>query len=280
MSKLPITAIIIALNEAQTIQRALASLDFVQEVLVIDGGSSDDTVAIAEQAGARVVQRAWPGFCEQRNFSLREAKHDWVLVVDADECVTAGLRDWLHEFCADHLNAPKSNGYKIRRIEYFLGREIKGACWNPSYQDRFFLRDKAAYIGHIHEYPVVEGGMVRAPDTAALDHNQAVTIESFLKKMNTYTTVEAHDRYLRGIRTNLLHAFVAFFASWWKNFFYYKAYRDGSYGFVISVLEGVSRTVRHLKLWQIQRAVAENKEHYVPTPAQLLSSENSGLHDD
>lgn len=266
MDKLPLTAIIVAQNEANMIGRALRSLQFADEVLVVDGGSTDDTVAIAEREGARVVFNAWPGFCEQRNFSLREAKHDWVLVVDADEKVTEGLKRWLFDFFKHEAENPKSNGYKIRRIEYFLGREIHGACWNPSNQDRFFLKSKAAYIGHIHEYPVVEGGLIRAPDYAALDHNRNVTVESFLQKMNTYTTVEAHDRYLRGQRTNLLHVFVAFFATWWKNYFYYRAYRDGAHGFIIACLEGVSRAVRHMKLWQIQRAKKEKLAGMVPVP--------------
>lgn len=250
--KLPLSVVLIARNEEAHIERALKSASFAEEILVVDGGSTDQTVPLAEACGARVVQRPWTNFSEQRNFSLQQARKDWVLVLDADEAITAGLVDWLESFFRTGKQNSAPYGYKIKRTEFFLGRRVYGACWNPSFQDRFFLRTKANYIGEIHEYPVVEGGFIRAPENAAIEHNPQVTVESFLEKMNRYTSIEAFDRYQEGQRTSLPHLGVAFFATWWKNFFYYKGYRDGAYGFVICLMEAVSRTVRHIKLWQIQ----------------------------
>jgi hypothetical protein len=84
--------------------------------------------------------------------------------------------------------------------------------------------------------------------------------------MNRYTTIEAFDRYRAGQRTSIPHLAVVFFSTFAKNFFYYRGYRDGAHGFVICLLEGVSRTVRHIKLWQIQRMHEENKAHLLPEP--------------
>lgn len=260
MEKLPLSAIILTRNEERHLGRALESLKFAADILIIDAESTDRTPTIALANNARVITRAWPGFREQRNCSLHEAKYDWVLVVDADEAATPELENWLRDFFARKKHLLPPYGYKIHRIEYFLGRKIHGACWNPSYQDRFLRRDKAKYVGEIHEYPEVEDGVIRAPETAALLHNPDVSVESILEKMNRYTTVEAWDRYRKGERTNLPHIFVAFFATWWKNFFYYKAYRDGAYGFIIAILEAVSRTVRHVKLWQIQELSSNGRE--------------------
>lgn len=252
-TKLPLSALLIVRNEERVIARALDSLVFASEVVVVDACSTDRTAEIARVKGARVVERAWTDFSEQRNFSLAQAKRDWVLVLDADEAATPELAAWLGEFFASGRDRQAPHGYKIKRAEYFLGRRIHGACWNPSYQDRFFRRSKARYVGEIHEYPEVEGGLARAPESALIDHDPNVTVERILEKMNRYTTIEARDRFRAGQRTSLLHIAVAGFANWWKNFFYYKGYRDGAYGFAISVLEGISRTVRHVKLWQLQR---------------------------
>lgn len=268
--KLPVSVVMIARNEEGQIGRAMASLGFAEDIVVIDALSNDRTAEIARQAGARVIQRAWTNFSDQRNFSLREAKHDWVLVLDADEAVSKELVEWLAEFFRAARNLAAPYGYKIKRTEFFIGQRIYGACWNPSFQDRFFRRDKANYIGEIHEYPVVEGGFVYAPATAVLEHNPNVTAESFFEKMNRYTTIEAFDRYQAGQRTSLFHVGVAFFATWWKNFFYYKGYRDGAHGFVICVMEGVSRTVRHVKLWQIQRLAAEGRLAILPDPRKTM----------
>jgi glycosyltransferase involved in cell wall biosynthesis len=267
VERLKISALIIARNEEGLITRAVQSCAaYVDEVIVVDALSTDATVARAQAAGARVVTRAWTGFGDQRNFSLTQARNDWVLVLDADEAATDGLRDWLREFFSSGRERTAPWGYKIKRAEYFLGRRINGACWNPSFQDRFFRRDKAQYVGVIHEYPVAEGGFVRAPETALIEHNPAVTVESFFEKMNRYTTIEARDRFDAGQRTSLPHLGVVFFATWAKNYFKYKGYRDGAHGFVICLMEAVSRTVRHIKLWQLQQLALEGKLATLPDP--------------
>lgn len=272
MIKLPVSVIILARNEEKHIARAIASAAFAEEILVIDAKSEDRTREIARELGATVIERAWTGFREQRNFALDQARFPWTLSLDADEAATPELAVWIAAFFRDRLDTQAPYGYKIHRIEYFLGREITGACWNPSYQDRFVRRDKARFVGEIHEYPEVEGGLVRAPAEAAILHNPRVTVESFLEKMNRYTTVEAWDRYRQGQRTKPWHMGVTFFSTWFKNYFLYRAYRDGTHGFVISLLEAVSRTVRHVKLWQIQRLTAEAREDLLLTPERALET--------
>jgi (heptosyl)LPS beta-1,4-glucosyltransferase len=265
--KYPLSVLIIARNEEGLITRAVSSCAaFASEIVVVDANSTDGTVARATAAGARVVTREWTGFGDQRNFSLTQAKFDWVLVLDSDEAATPGLAAWLAGFFSSGRDRQAPWGYKIRRAEYFLGRRIHGACWNPSFQDRFFRRDKAKYVGVIHEYPEVDGGFVRAPEEAFIEHNPAVTVESFFEKMNRYTTIEARDRYDAGQRTSLPHLAVVFPATWARNYFKYKGYRDGAHGFVICLMEAVSRTVRHIKLWQLQKVAAEGRLASLPDP--------------
>ena len=251
-----VSAVIIGLNEEKNIERCLASLSWADEILFVDGGSKDRTLEICERPGAswssriRVLKRPFDGFNHQRNFSLDSAAHEWVLVVDADESCTVELQNKIKSLMGENPGPPQ-NAYKVRRVEYFLGKEIKGGIWNPSYQDRFFSKKGVRYVNNVHEYPKFPSppGMIHEP----LEHSPDVTVESLIHKMNRYTTVEALDRVERGVRTNIFRMLFAFPAMFLKTYFYYGGYRDGIHGFVISLLEGVSRTVRHVKIWQYGR---------------------------
>ena len=254
-NSLPITAAIITYNEEKHIERCLHSLSWADEILVIDAHSSDRTPELCKSPGApwarklRFLQRPWEGFRIQRNFSLDQASHDWILIVDADEKCSPDLAEKLRALMETPGGPPK-RAYKIHRTEYFLGKPIHYGIWNPSYQDRFFHRSGVRYVNDIHEYPIfpekpgiIHESLIHSPDFAP---------ERFLEKMNKYTSIEAKDRVKQGQRTNWFRLLGAFPAMFLKNYFYYKAYRDGMHGFVISLLEGVSRVVRHVKMWQIQ----------------------------
>ncbi|HTL10999.1 MAG TPA: glycosyltransferase family 2 protein [Bdellovibrionota bacterium] len=255
----PISALIISFNEEKHMARCLGSLTWADEILVVDAESTDRTREICKDPSApwaaqlKLVIRPWKGFRDQRNFALREAKNDWVLVVDADEACTPELAARIDTL----LSGPQEmlhRCYKVRRVEYFLGKEIQGGIWNPSYQDRFFHRAGVEYVNEIHEYPKFSV----APRILAepLLHSPDFGPDLFLSKMNKYTTIEARDRVAAGRKTNLFRILFAFPAMFFKNFVYYQGYRDGRHGFVISCLEGVSRVVRHVKIWSFRSTVS------------------------
>ena len=125
--------------------------------------------------------------------------------------------------------------------------------WNPSYQDRFFHRQGVRYVNEIHEYPVFAQPAGKIHES--LMHRSDLTIERYLEKLNRYTTIEAQDRYDQGQRATLFRLVGAFPAHFLKSLFYYGAYQDGIHGVVISLLEGVSRVVRQIKVWQIAQQV-------------------------
>ena len=250
----PLSVILITKNEERYLQRCLNSVAWADEIVVVDALSDDRTRAIAQDPKAawagkiRWLEREWTGFREQRNFALDSAKNDWILSIDADEECSSQLKTKLQSI----LSKPGQTKYfKVKRIEYFLGKPISYGIWNPSYQDRFFHRSGVKYVNEIHEYAKypalperIHEPLIHAPDFAP---------EKFLDKMNKYTSIEARDRVRQGQRTNVFRMFFAFPAMFLKNYFYYKAYRDGMHGFVISLLEGISRTVRHIKIWQYCR---------------------------
>lgn len=250
----PVTVGIICFNEEAYIERCLLSVSWADEILLIDSMSTDNTMLIAKAQNKpwsekiRILERKWTGFRDQRNFLLENTSNDYVLVVDADEACSPELAREVRKILAEPKPYP---AFKVRRIEYFLGKEIRGGMWNPSYQDRFFHRQGVSYINDIHEYPKfsVEPRRIEAP----LYHRPDFNIEMFLAKLNKYTSIEARDRYADGQRTHLIHVIGAYLVMFFRNFLYYKSYRDGYHGLIISVLEGISRAVRHVKLWQLEQ---------------------------
>jgi glycosyltransferase involved in cell wall biosynthesis len=229
------------------------------QILIIDAESRDRTRTICQNPDApwagkvRLITQPWNGFRTQRNFALEQAKNDWILVVDADESCSPELRDRICSFF-NQGQEPPHRAYKVRRIEFFLGKPIHYGIWNPSYQDRFFHRAGVKYVNDIHEYPEFP----KPPQDIhePLLHSPDFSPDKFLEKMNKYTSIEARDRVNQGQRTSWFKLIGAFPAMFYKNYFYYGARKDGLHGFVISLLEGVSRVVRHIKMWQIQNEKA------------------------
>jgi glycosyltransferase involved in cell wall biosynthesis len=257
LAKTKVTAAIITHNEQKYIARCLSSLTWVDEIVVVDAQSDDKTLEICRDIHApwasklKLLTRPWSGFREQRMYAMEQAKNDWILVVDADEECSPQLAKRIQELM-NQPGGPPHKAYKVRRQEFFLGKPIHHGIWNPSYQDRFFHRQGVKYVNDIHEYPIFPSQPDRIHEP--LIHAPDFEPEKFLYKMNKYTTIEARDRVARGQRTNVFRLFFAFPAMFLKNYFYYGAYKDGMHGFVISLLEGISRVVRHVKIWQFSAA--------------------------
>ncbi len=252
---IPVSAVIIAYNEEALIGRCLSSLVWADEIVVIDSYSTDRTPEICKDptqpwaSRLRFVQRKWSGFKDQRNFALQQAQNDWILVVDADEACSPELAEKIRSLLSER-EGPSFQAYKVRRIEYLLGKPIRYGNWNPSYQDRFFYRKGVYYVNDVHEYPIFPSSTAEIHEP--LLHTPHLTPEKIISKMNFYTTIEAKDRYAQGKRTNAFHLIATFPAMTWKTYFYYGAYKDGIHGLIVSLLEGISRLVKHIKIWQLQ----------------------------
>ena len=146
---MPVSAIVITLNEAAHIEACLASLAWADERLVVDSGSTDETVAIAERCGARVIMNTWPGYSAQKNFAADRAAHDWIVSVDADERVTPELAAEMQRVLA----APGDRaGFRVPRVTFHLGRWMRCTDWYPDYQLRLYDRRRATWNGRrVHE---------------------------------------------------------------------------------------------------------------------------------
>jgi glycosyltransferase involved in cell wall biosynthesis len=248
-----VSALVLTYNESKHIARCLESLTWVDEIVVVDAHSTDETLTIVCNPKAswatklKCIQSEWKGFRHQRNLALDLASNDWVFVIDADEKCTPELAQRLQELLKQKDLYP---AWKIRRLEFFLGKVIESGMWYPSHQDRFFNRHGVRYQNDIHEYPKfsVEPKLIMEP----LWHNPFFHPEHFLHKMNKYTTVEARDRVEAGYRTHWFHIIFGGPVFFFRCLFYYGGIKAGRHGVIIALMEAMSRTTRHIKIWQFQ----------------------------
>src|SRR5260221_5586373 len=154
-----ISAIVIAKNEEKMIEDCLKSLNFVDEILVVDTGNIDKTNTIAKKYGARIVKYTGSGsFSDWRNKGLREAKGDWILYVDADERITPTLCEELKKITQKE---DSHSAYAIARRNFIFGKEFKHSGQYPDYQKRFFKKkDFIKWTGHVHEEQQFKGELV------------------------------------------------------------------------------------------------------------------------
>ncbi len=135
MPKLSVT--VITKNEAADVGDALASVQWADDIVVVDSRSTDDTVAIAKRYTERVVVREWPGYADQKNYAASLARHDWILSIDADERVTPALADDIKRMLSSE---PDAAAYRVARVNWHLGRWVRSTDWYPDYQTRLYDR--------------------------------------------------------------------------------------------------------------------------------------------
>ena len=150
-----ITATIITLNEERNIARAIESLRCADEILIVDSGSVDRTVELAQKLGGRVIEANWRGFSAQKNWAAEQASHDWILSLDADEALSEGLEAEIWNL---KKTGPRFDAYTMPRMARYLGRWILHSGWYPDRKIRLYRRDKASFVGDfVHESVDVRG---------------------------------------------------------------------------------------------------------------------------
>jgi len=253
---------IITRDEAAHIARAIASASWADEVLVVDSGSRDDTVAIARQAGARVLSRGWSGYVDQKNFAAASAAHEWIFSLDADERIPSDLADEIRAILAAD---PPVHGYRGPRVSFHLGRWIRTTDFYPDYQTRLYDRRHARWRGrHVHESVVVEGPAGRLHHD--LQHYSYADLADQLERINHYSTLAAKQMYEDGIRSGPLKIAVHPPAAFLRNYILRRGCLDGTVGLTISLMQAWSVMLKFAKLWELGR-LAHSHKASSPLPA-------------
>jgi glycosyltransferase involved in cell wall biosynthesis len=243
-----LSAVIIAKNEADAIGACLESVAFADELLVVDSGSTDDTLGIATRLGARVVHQDWLGYGPQKHFAVGAARHDWVLCIDADERVTPALR----ESITAALAAPTHRAYRFARCNRFLGRWLRHGEGYPDWSLRLFDRRTAQWSRDpVHETVVATGPVgTLAGD---LQHDSAETLASYLEKNNRYTSLQAQAMRDAGRRTGVARLVLSPLARFLKFYFLRLGFLDGAAGFAHIAIGCFNTFLKNAKLMEVQR---------------------------
>jgi len=239
-----LSVIIITRNEARNLAECLESVRFADELVVLDSGSTDETVEIARRHGARVgVAPDWPGFGPQKNRALDMATGDWVLSLDADERVTPELAAAI----AQTLRDPAYDAYDMPRLSSFCGRFIRHSGWWPDRVLRLFRRGTARFSDdRVHE-KVVPAGSVGHLEPHLL-HYTYPDLDSAIAKMNRYSTDSAQAMHARGRRASIGTAIGHGAWTFVRLYLFKRGFLDGRHGFLLAVTAAAGSFYRYAKL--------------------------------
>lgn len=260
-----LSVVIITKNEAQRLPTCLASVAFADECVVVDSGSTDDTVELARAAGARVIQtQDWPGFGPQKQRGLDAAQGEWVLSIDADEWVDQTLALAIQRTVQGAVApAPETSGYDIQRMSAFCGQWMQAGSWFPDKGVRLFRKRAARFSDDlVHERLVLQGRTEALP--GLLLHNSITSIHDGLEKMNRYTSGRAADQRKHGKQGGLGSAIGHGFWAFVRAYVLRRGFMDGRLGFVLAVLDAQNSYYRYLKLWLDGRTLP----HDLPPPGR------------
>jgi len=245
--KLSVT--VITKDEAADVGAALQSVAWADEIVVVDSGSTDDTVAIARQYTDRVEKRDWPGYVEQKNYAAGRASHDWILSLDADERVTPELASNIRAALA---GAPTHAAFRLPRVTWHLGRWVRTTDWYPDFQTRLYDRRAARWTGrYVHESVAVDGRIGRL--RGELQHYAYRDIADHLETIDRYSTYAARQMFEDGRRAGFLDLAVHPTLAFLRNYVARGGVRDGAAGFIISRLNASYVFLKFAKLWELQR---------------------------
>lgn len=248
MMKLPLSLVVITLNEERNIERCVRSVPFASEILIIDSGSQDQTLKIAEKLSAKVLQRAWSGYGPQKKFGTEQAQFDWVLSLDADEVLSPELAEELLQAWTD---LDPRTGYEMPRKSFHLGRWIEFGGWFPDYQLRLYNRKFSNWPdSRIHERVQAEHvKRFRSPILHYVFRDLAHQVET----NNKYSTLLAEKDIQQGKRFSIFKLIFKPWVKFLENYFWKLGFRDGLPGFLVAVSAAYSVFLRWAKIWESTR---------------------------
>ena len=250
-----LSVILITRNEAANIRAALESVRWADERVVVDSGSTDDTVRMARELADRVTARGWEGYGAQKNYAAGLAAHDWILSLDADERVSPTLAREIRLL----LDAePAARGYRCPRVTRYLGRWIRSTDWYPDLQLRLYDRRAARWNDRlVHESVVVDGPVGRLH--GELEHHAYRDVSHHLQTIDRYTALAARQMCREGRRAGWIDLAVRPPAAFLRNYVLRGGMRDGAPGLIVSLLNAGYVLLKFVKLWERQRKDGEGE---------------------
>jgi len=245
-----IALVVITRNEERNISRCLLSAQGVaDEIIVVDSGSSDRTVAIARSHGARVIQRQWTGYADQKNAANSLSACDYILSLDADEALSDDLRSELLK-----KKNELSGVYRINRLTNYCGKWIKHSGWYPDYHIRLFPREGMRWEGGlVHEKPVFQGNPALTTFKGNVYHYSYYSVEQHRQRADYYSSLKAKEMYASGKSASMLKPSLSAAFRWLSMFVFRLGFLDGKAGLTIASVSAASNYFKYSELRRLHR---------------------------
>jgi glycosyltransferase involved in cell wall biosynthesis len=248
-----ISAIIITFNEENNIQDCLKSLDWADEIIIVDSRSTDKTVEIASKFTKQIFFTENLPYFAKKNIAIEKASCEWVLSVDADERVTDELKNEIQK----EINASGNlfEAYTVNRKSFFISKFINHCGWYPDYVTRLFKKSSGAKFSEnlVHEKLVLKGRIGKIESD--LLHYTNRNFEHYLKKLNIYTTYSAHELYAAGKKARIVDIIFRPAFTFIKMYFLKLGILDGFIGFVLCFLSSIHVFVKYSKLYILEKKI-------------------------
>lgn len=252
MDRQKLSVVVITKNAEDKLRNCLESVKWVDEIVIVDGESTDDTVRIAREYTNNIINSKFEGFGAERNKGAEKAKGDWILELDADEVVTDGFRKRLERLLEGEDDGCVS--FKFRRKNIFLGKPMMRGGWYH-YSAHLFKKGSAHYEGDIHEKLVVNGRQGKMEEV--VEHYPFDTISEFLERQNRYTTLQANEMFNQ--RKDIPEKEVIYNLRvkprklFWKLYVRKRGFLEGRHGLVFSILFAWVHFAKWAKYWELQK---------------------------
>lgn len=245
-----ISAAIIAFNEEEKIARCLQSLQGIaDEIVVVDSLSTDRTVAICEQLGARVVSQAFLGHVEQKNFALDQTTHPYIISLDADEVLSEELKKEVLRVKRNWIGP----AYIFNRLTNYNGEWIKHCGWYPDRKLRLAEKKAVRWQGeNPHDILVLNQGKA-LPLKGNLLHYSYDSISDHIEQTNRFTTISAHANHKIGVKSNWFKVVTRPPLKFVRDYIFKRGFLDGRYGLIICVINALSAFLKYSKIYELQR---------------------------
>lgn len=257
---LPLSVVIITKNEENNLGRCLESViggnpmalnapKLVDEVLIVDSGSTDQSLAIAKKFGAQILSEPWRGFGAQKAFAAQQARNDWILSLDADERLTPAF---VEELKTRFASLDPKTAYAIPRRSFYLGRWIRFGGWWPDRQVRIFHRQHSNW----DEAPIHERVQASSYQnfTHPIEHFVFRDVAHQIETNNRYSSLLAEKDFRAGKRFSVVKLVFKPYFKFLENYVWKGGFLDGVAGFVIAVNSAHSTLLRWIKIWELERA--------------------------
>ncbi len=242
-----ISAVLITKNAGPDFRKCLDSLTFADEIVVLDSGSTDDTVSVAENSGARVFRSEdWPGFGVQRQRAQEHARGEWLFWIDTDEVVTAELAESIQNAVVQN---PQQTVFQIKRLSWFFGRFIRHSGWYPDKVVRLYRRGEYGYDDAlVHEKVNCPGARVETLGGDLL-HYTATNFAEYMVKSVRYAEDWAEGRARRGKRASLFSACTHSAGAFVRKYLVQRGFLDGRHGFLLAATTAIYAFNKYSALW-------------------------------